>query len=149
VYIFADNQTIEKNTPCYKFDLNKFISKYNLYQRRKSGMPNAIENDYTRQLQTQFYQAAISEILEEFSDRIASKQPSRPKKGKTDNTALASLAGSVRDSTQTAAGNYINLFLLSGQKVMNLQDVAEDAKILIASEGDEFIGVEFKDYRLQ
>ena len=40
----------------------------------------------------------------------------------------------MRESTQTNSQTFINLFLLNGQKIENLQDVPLDAKILIASE---------------
>ena len=44
LYIFADDQVVEKDTPCFKFDLNKFLQKYNLYKKRKS-QPTIVENE--------------------------------------------------------------------------------------------------------
>ena len=43
---------------------------------------------------------------------------------------------------------YINLYQLNGLKVTNLKQVPKDAKILIATETEEYVGVEFRDYRL-
>ena len=38
--------------------------------------------------------------------------------------------------------------MLDGHKITNLTEIDENTKILIASEEDEFLGVQFVDYRL-
>ena len=44
--------------------------------------------------------------------------------------------------------HFCYLFLLDGTRVKNLLDIPSDAKILIASDKDKFIGVDFEDCKL-
>lgn len=40
---------------------------------------------------------------------------------------------------------YKKLFLLDGTPVNNLLDITKDVKVLIATDQNEFVGVEFED----
>ena len=66
LYIFADNQVIESDTPCYKFNLNDFLGKYDLEKSRKQRE----SKEQSRKVQEQFYEVAVGEILDQVSLRI-------------------------------------------------------------------------------
>ena len=66
LYIFADNQIIESDTPCYKFNLNDFLGKYDLEKSKKKNE----SKEQSRKVQEQFYEVAVGEILDQVSLRI-------------------------------------------------------------------------------
>jgi len=74
LYIFADNQIIESDTPCYKFNLNDFLGKYDLEKSKKKNE----SKEQSRKVQEQFYEVAVCEILDEVSKKIA--RPSHVRK---------------------------------------------------------------------
>jgi hypothetical protein len=72
-----------------------------------------------------FYNRAVQEILEEFTTAFTKIYKKRGLKPKED--------------------RYKKLFLLDGTPVNNLLDITNDVKVLIATDRNDFVGVQFED----
>lgn len=135
IYIFEDNQYIQTGTeekefkdatPCFKFNLTQRLRKYFFFIEGLSVNDQPMSPDAMIRSQVHFYNRAVEELVEEANQCFEASYRSHKMQPKT----------------------FKNLFLLDGTRVRNLLDIPQDAKVLIASDIDKYIGIEFEDVRL-